>query len=72
MSFANYKNPEKGCAQGGKKNTQRLKILDGKNPVDKGEAKPRHEKTRERPKKKLLKNRRRNHITEGLKDEKQT
>jgi hypothetical protein len=48
-----------------KKNTQRLKIPDGKNPVDSGEAKPRHEKTRERPEKKLLKNQRRNHKTGG-------
>ena len=36
----------------GEKNTQRLKIPDGKNPVDKGKAKPRHEKNRERPEKK--------------------
>jgi len=40
----------------GGKNTQRLKIPDGKNPVDRGKAKPRHEKTRERAEKKLLKN----------------
>jgi len=46
------------CTRGGEKNTQRLKIPDGKNPVDRGEAKPRHEKTRERPEKKLLKNQR--------------
>jgi hypothetical protein len=41
---------------GGGGNTQRLKIPDIKNPVDRGKAKPRHEKTRERPEKKLLKN----------------
>jgi hypothetical protein len=42
----NCERPKKG------KNTQRLKIPDGKNPVDRGKAKPRHGKTRERPEKK--------------------
>jgi hypothetical protein len=40
-----------GGLKGGEK-TQRLKIPDGKIPVDRGKAKPRHEKTSERPEKK--------------------